>query len=297
MGEDTASDDSLGPLLAAVARLPVRRWTPPGELDEYRLVRPLGSGDMGSVWLAMDRLLDRMVAIKFIAYAEPDASTRERFAIEARAAARLAHVNVVTVYRFGEIAGRPYLVSEYIRGESLEKIEKPLPWQRCLELGIALARGLAAAHRAGIVHRDIKPANAILGADGVVKLVDFGLAKLRGERGSRRRVRADAARDDRRHTALPGAGGARGRGRGPPQRRLPDRCSALRARDGARRSPTHRTARTSRSRSRPRRRGSRRWSSAACTAIRPCGTRQATSSARRSSGTRPGKDAWRATRG
>ena len=181
MSDDTESGDSLGPLLAAVARLPVRRWTPPAELDEYRLVKPLGSGGMGSVWLAADRLLDRMVAIKFIAHAEPDASTRERFAIEARAAARLAHVNVVTVYRFGEVAGRPYLVSEYIRGESLEKLDKPLPWQRCLELGVALARGLAAAHRAGIVHRDIKPANAILGGDGAVKLVDFGLARLRGE--------------------------------------------------------------------------------------------------------------------
>ncbi|HLL22558.1 MAG TPA: serine/threonine-protein kinase, partial [Kofleriaceae bacterium] len=178
MSDDASSDDSFGPLLARVARLPVRRWNPPAELDEYRIVKPLGRGGMGSVWLAEDRLLDRLVALKFIAHSEPDASIRERFAIEARAAARLSHVNVVTVYRFGEVSARPYLVSEYIRGESLERIEKPLPWRRCLELGIALARGLAAAHRAGIVHRDIKPANVILGADGVVKLVDFGLAKL-----------------------------------------------------------------------------------------------------------------------
>src|SRR5687768_5474414 len=133
---------------------------------------------MGSVWLAEDTLLHRLVAIKFIAHGEPDAHTRERFAIEARAAARLQHVNVVSVYRFGEVAGRPYLVSEYIRGEALDKLAKPVAWQKSLELGVALARGLAAAHRAGIVHRDIKPANAILAADGDVKLVDFGLAKL-----------------------------------------------------------------------------------------------------------------------
>jgi len=179
--DDTDPADSL---LAAVARIPSRdleastEWTPPAELDEYRLIRPLGQGGMGSVWLAEDRRLDRLVAIKFIAHAEPDRVTRERFAIEARAAARLQHVNVVTVHRYGEVAGRPYQVSEYIRGESLEQLGKPVSWKRSLEIGIALARGLAAAHRHGIVHRDIKPANVILTAEGDVKLVDFGLAKL-----------------------------------------------------------------------------------------------------------------------
>jgi formylglycine-generating enzyme required for sulfatase activity len=84
----------------------------------------------------------------------------------------------VTVHRYGELAGRPYLVSEYIRGESLDKLAKPVAWDRALEIGVALARGLAAAHRHGIVHRDIKPANAILTAEGDAKLVDFGLAKL-----------------------------------------------------------------------------------------------------------------------
>ena len=179
---DDADSESVDSLLAAVARIPVpaQSWTPPTELDEYKLIRPLGRGGMGSVWLAEDSLLERLVAIKFIAHAEPDPHTRERFAIEARAAARLSHQNVVTVHRFGEVSGRPYLVSEYIRGDSLDKVEKPMPWKRSLELGIALARGLAAAHRHGIVHRDIKPANAILAADGEVKLVDFGLAKIGG---------------------------------------------------------------------------------------------------------------------
>lgn len=178
-------DDTTEPvdsLLAAVARIPPRRdaWTPPSELDEYTLVEPIGRGGMGSVWLARDRLLDRLVAVKFIAHAEPDAATRERFAIEARAAARLQHVNVVTVHRYGELAGRPYLVSEFIRGESLDKLATPIAPGRALELGLALARGLAAAHRASIVHRDVKPGNAILTADGDVKLVDFGLAQIGG---------------------------------------------------------------------------------------------------------------------
>jgi formylglycine-generating enzyme required for sulfatase activity/predicted Ser/Thr protein kinase len=178
--EDDRSEEPVDSLLAAVARIPIQpqSWSPPTEFDEYRLLRPLGRGGMGSVWLAEDRQLSRHVAIKFIAHDEPDETTRERFAIEARAAAQLTHVNVVTVHRFGEVAGRPYLVSEYIRGEPLDKLAKPIPWERALALGITLARGLAAAHRAGIVHRDIKPGNAILTADGEAKLVDFGLAKL-----------------------------------------------------------------------------------------------------------------------
>ena len=173
--------DSFDAILAQVARIPVRaEWTPPSELDEYKLVRPLGRGGMGSVWLAEDRLLDRQVAIKFVAEADLDPAMRERFEIEARAAARLTHANVVTVHRFGEIAGRPYLVSEYIRGDSLDALPKPIPWETALRHGLALSRGLAAAHRAGIVHRDIKPANAILTTEGEAKLVDFGLAKVAG---------------------------------------------------------------------------------------------------------------------
>jgi serine/threonine protein kinase/formylglycine-generating enzyme required for sulfatase activity len=195
---DDLEDDDNDSLLAAVARIPVQtaavEWKPPPELDEYKLIEPLGKGGMGSVWLAHDRLLDRLVALKFIAHSEPDSQTRDRFAVEARAAARLQHPNVVTVYRYGEVAGRPYLVAEYIRGEPLDKLAKPVGWERVLELGIALARGLAAAHRHGIVHRDIKPANAILSIDGEAKLVDFGLARLEpAKRGSRPSMRDELA--------------------------------------------------------------------------------------------------------
>jgi serine/threonine protein kinase/formylglycine-generating enzyme required for sulfatase activity len=139
---------------------------------------------MGEVWLGHDTLLDRPVAVKFIGDFRPDVEARTQFLVEARAAARLSHPNVVTVYRVGELDGHPYIVSEFVRGKTLEQVEKPLPWRRALELGIGLSRGLCAAHRRGVLHRDIKPGNAIIDEDGTVKLLDFGLAKLM-DRGSR----------------------------------------------------------------------------------------------------------------
>src|SRR5688500_16490398 len=153
-------------------------WTPPEQFDDYRVIRPLGIGAMGQVFLAHDRVLDREVAIKFVSSVDSGGSARERFLTEARAAARLQHPNVVAVHRVGEIDDRPYIISEFVSGSSLDKVEKPMPAERALELGIGLARGLAAAHRRGVLHRDIKPGNAILAEDGHVKLVDFGLAKL-----------------------------------------------------------------------------------------------------------------------
>jgi len=153
----------------------------PRQIEEYCLLRRVGQGAMGQVFLAIDTRLDRPVAIKLLA-ALPHASARERFLVEARAVARLSHPNVVTIHRVGELHDHPYLVYEYVRGRSLDAIERPLPWRRALELARGLARGLAAAHRAGVLHRDIKPANAILGDDGTVKLLDFGLAKMVGAR-------------------------------------------------------------------------------------------------------------------
>ncbi len=152
-------------------------WTPPQEFDEYQLVRLLGQGSMGRVYLARDTVLDRAVAIKFMSNVA-DAEDRERFFVEARAVARLQHPNVVTVHRVGELAGYPYLITEYIRGKSLNELPLPVAWRKVLELGVGLARGLAAAHRHGVLHRDIKLANALLNENGEVKLLDFGLAKL-----------------------------------------------------------------------------------------------------------------------
>lgn len=155
-----------------------RRWqSPPQLLEEYRCVRLLGAGGMGQVYLYQDTELDRLVAIKFLNRLEEGYGTR--FRREALAAARVQHPNVVTIHRVGEVEGRPYLVYEYIRGASLEALPKPIPWRRAHEIGLDLARGLAAAHRCGVLHRDIKPGNVIVaGETGQAKLIDFGLAKL-----------------------------------------------------------------------------------------------------------------------
>jgi formylglycine-generating enzyme required for sulfatase activity len=150
----------------------------PDSFDGYVLMRPIGRGGMGEVYLAQDTVLDRAVAVKVIASLEPGPVARERFLREARAIARLQHPNVVAVYRAGEVAGQPYLVSELVRGGSLDGMEFPLPRERLLRACIGLASGLAAAHRRGVLHRDLKPANALVADDGEVKLCDFGLAKL-----------------------------------------------------------------------------------------------------------------------
>ena len=166
-----------GDEVAATAGGPQPSWIESRRIGEYDLVRPLGRGSGGQVWLARDRNLDREVAIKLLTRtASPLA--RERFRVEVRAIARLSHPNVVAVHRVGEIDGQPYLVSELVRGQSLDAIARPVPWTRVRELALGLSRGLAAAHRAGIIHRDIKPGNAIVSDAGEVKLLDFGLAKL-----------------------------------------------------------------------------------------------------------------------
>lgn len=153
-------------------------WTPPPMLDEYRVVRLLGSGAMGHVYLAHDTLLDRRVAVKFIAQKRPDDAARRRFLTEARALARLSHPHVIAAYRAGETDQHPYLVTELVTGAPLSEVSLPLPEQRVIAVGLALARGLAAAHRRGVLHRDIKPANAICGEGGEIKLIDFGLADV-----------------------------------------------------------------------------------------------------------------------
>ena len=155
----------------------VAEWSPPETLDEYHLVRLLGRGAMGAVYLAHDRLLDRPVAVKFVPGAT-DPVVRARVFEEARAIARLQHPNVVAIYRVAEVAGHPYLVSEYVRGTPLDQLARPVAWKELLPLALDLARGLAAAHRSGVLHRDVKPANAIVTEEGRGKLLDFGLARV-----------------------------------------------------------------------------------------------------------------------
>src|SRR5215510_13510694 len=134
-------------------------WAPPAELDGFRIVRQLGQGGMGTVYLGHDDLLERPVALKFLASSELTVPARERFRIEARAIARLQHPNVVQIYRVGEVLGRPYLAYELITGRSLDKLPKPVPWSDALRIAIGVARGLSAAHGREVLHRDIKPAN------------------------------------------------------------------------------------------------------------------------------------------
>ena len=121
-------------------------------------MRPLGRGAMGQVYQALDRVLGRKVAVKFIAHASPSEAVRERFLVEARAIARVQHPNVVSIYRVGVVDGRPYLVSEFVHGQSLDKMRLPMPWRRALDIAVQLSSGLAAAHARGVLHRDIKPA-------------------------------------------------------------------------------------------------------------------------------------------
>jgi eukaryotic-like serine/threonine-protein kinase len=147
----------------------------------YRVEQVLGSGGMARVWQARDLRLDRPVAIKELSVEElGDATARERFDREARAIARLSHPNIVSVYDFGSQDGRSYLVMELVEGPTLAGLlaDGPLPISDVLAAAAQICDGLAAAHAAGIIHRDIKPANLNLTPVGVVKICDFGVARL-----------------------------------------------------------------------------------------------------------------------
>src|SRR5215207_4528986 len=136
---------------------------------------------MGELYLASDPLLDRLVAIKVLRTGFDSAELRERFAREARSAARLTHVNIVTIYDVGVHEGQPFLAMEYVRGETLlQKVrrQKELSLGTRLQYVEELCAGLAHAHEAGIIHRDIKPANLIVAPSGTLKILDFGLARL-----------------------------------------------------------------------------------------------------------------------
>lgn len=147
----------------------------------YEILAPLGAGGMGEVYRARDSRLRREVALKVLPEAfTADAARLGRFEQEALAAAALQHPNLLAVYDVGQHQGSPYLVSELLAGETLRArlTRGPLPLREALAVGLQLARGLAAAHERGIVHRDLKPENVFLGAEGLAKILDFGLAKL-----------------------------------------------------------------------------------------------------------------------
>ena len=160
-------------------------FAPDMQLGPYKIISLIGSGGMGEVYRARDTRLLRDVAVKVLPAAfTHDPDRLRRFEQEARAVAALNHPNIVSVYDVGAADGVHYIVSELLEGETLRQRITPtgLPARRAIEFAIQLANGLAVAHEQGIVHRDLKPENIFITRSGRLKILDFGLAKLRRER-------------------------------------------------------------------------------------------------------------------
>lgn len=155
------------------------------QIQHYKILEKLGGGGMGVVYKAEDTKLQRMVALKFLPpQVSVNKEVKERFMHEARAASALDHNNICTIYEIGESEeGQMYLAMALYEGETLQaKIDRnPLPLDNALSIAIQIAEGLSVAHQKDIVHRDIKPANIIITSRNVVKILDFGLAKLSGQ--------------------------------------------------------------------------------------------------------------------
>lgn len=152
----------------------------PRMLDSYQIIRKIGSGGMGSVFLAKDVYLDRQVAIKILQPKYLSTELQERFIVEAKAAAKLHHDNIVTIYSFGETNNLPFFAMEYISGSDIKSIVEdagPLPIDKTLAYAIQIASALEHINVNGIVHRDIKPSNVLITEYGTAKVIDLGLAK------------------------------------------------------------------------------------------------------------------------
>src|SRR6202171_2146350 len=155
--------------------------TPSTRLGPYAIVAPLGAGGMGEVYRARDTRLGREVAIKVLPERlSGSAEALARFEREARAVAALSHPNILSLFDFGQMDGTVYAVTELLKGDTLRErlAHERLPARKAIEIAVAIAEGLAAAHAAGIVHRDLKPENVFLTSDGRVKILDFGLARV-----------------------------------------------------------------------------------------------------------------------
>ena len=213
------------------------RLAPGAALKHNRIIGLLGKGGMGEVYAADDTRLGRKVAIKILpAGLAGDAERLRRFTQEAKAASALNHPSILTIYDVDEVDGQPFLVSEFIEGQTLrERLRRGgLSLREAVEIAGQIASALSAAHTAGIVHRDVKPENIMLRDDGHAKLLDFGLAKIAQDAAGSSdetmmgvELRDDAGRrhgNDGIHVAR---AGARPRG-GCPERHLQSRRRALR---------------------------------------------------------------------
>src|ERR1700676_4914017 len=150
-------------------------------LSHYRVLEKLGAGGMGVVYKAQDLKLDRLVALKFLLpHLSADPQQKQHFIQEAKAACALDHANIGVVHDIDETGdGQMLIVMAYYDGETLaRRIERGVSTQEAIDIAIQILKALQAAHEHGIVHRDIKPGNVLLTPDGVVKVIDFGLAKV-----------------------------------------------------------------------------------------------------------------------
>src|SRR5262245_59232032 len=191
-------------------------------MSYYRIISLLGKGGMGEVYLALDPRLGRKVALKLLlAEFTADANRVRRFEQEARAASALNHPNIITIYEIGQAtaaeAGEQYIVTEFIDGQTLRQRMQTakLSLNEVIDIAIQVAKALEAAHAAGIIHRDIKPENVMVRADGLVKVLDFGLAKL---------TEAVVAKVDSDAAALKKADTASGMALGTPQYMSPEQA-------------------------------------------------------------------------
>jgi serine/threonine protein kinase len=151
------------------------------QLGHYRILSRIGAGGMGEVWLARDTRLDRRVALKLLpSQFTQEAERLQRFVREAKAASALNHPNIITIHEIGEIGAVRFIATEFIEGVTLRRrmADERLELGEALGIAVQIAAALDAAHRAGIIHRDIKPENVMVRPDGLVKVLDFGLAKL-----------------------------------------------------------------------------------------------------------------------
>ena len=167
---ETAGDVVSGPrVLASLER--------GATIGRFVVLEQIGAGGMGVVFAAYDPELDRRIALKILSHRAGDERARQRLQREAQAMARLAHPNVVTIFDVGLIEEQVYVAMEFVDGTTLRGwLATQAPWRDVVEIFVAAGRGLAAAHAAGVVHRDFKPDNALVGKDGRVRVVDFGLA-------------------------------------------------------------------------------------------------------------------------